>query len=152
MVLTRKRKSPNQSHSITPPPQGQSHPTTAGQPYHLPFKNQNSTFINRQFFLCHAVGDKSADRAGSALPLPIKNQNSTFINRQFFLCHAVGDKSADRGGSALPLPFKNQNSTFINRQFFLCHAVSSRCSATFIQARQPHLFASDDVNAVWIDP
>jgi hypothetical protein len=94
----------------------------------------------------------SADHGGSALPLPFKNQNSTFINRQFFLCHAVGDKSADHGGSALPLPFKNQNSTFINRQFFLCHAVSSRCSATFIQARQPHLFASDDVNAVWIDP
>ena len=34
----------------------------------LPFKNQNSTFINRQFFLCHAVGDKSADHGGSALP------------------------------------------------------------------------------------
>jgi hypothetical protein len=26
----------------------------------LPFKNQNSTIINRQFFICHAVGDKSA--------------------------------------------------------------------------------------------
>ena len=34
----------------------------------LSFKNQNSTFINRQFFLCHAVGDKSAGRSGSALP------------------------------------------------------------------------------------
>gem|GEM_PF-3794393 len=34
----------------------------------LPFKNQNSTNINRQFFLCHAVGDKSAGRGGPALP------------------------------------------------------------------------------------
>jgi hypothetical protein len=34
----------------------------------LPFKNQNSTNINRQFFLCHAAGDKSAGRGGPALP------------------------------------------------------------------------------------
>ena len=41
---------------------------TEGQPHifhrqltshRLPFKNQNSTNINRQFFLCHADGDKS---------------------------------------------------------------------------------------------
>jgi hypothetical protein len=38
------------------------------QPYLFDFKNQNSTFINRQFFLCHAVGDKSAGCRGSALP------------------------------------------------------------------------------------
>ena len=35
------------------------------------FKNQNSTFINRQFFLCHADGDKSAAQPyrGSRLDL-----------------------------------------------------------------------------------
>jgi hypothetical protein len=32
------------------------------------FKNQNSTIINRQFFLCHADGDKWAGRGGPALP------------------------------------------------------------------------------------
>lgn len=35
--------------------------------YHLPFKNQNSTNINRQFFLRHAVGDKSAGCGDPAL-------------------------------------------------------------------------------------
>ena len=32
------------------------------------FKNQNSTFINRQFFLYHADGDKRAGRGGPSLP------------------------------------------------------------------------------------
>jgi len=71
---------------------GQSRRTEPDLLYHLPFKNQKTTFINRQLFLCHAVGDKSADHGGSALPLPFKNQNSTFINRQFFLCHAVSSR------------------------------------------------------------
>ena len=31
------------------------------------FKNQNSTFINRQFFLYHADGDKRAGRGGPSL-------------------------------------------------------------------------------------
>jgi hypothetical protein len=44
-------------------------PTATDPPYLYPFKNQNSTNINRQFFLSHADGDKWADRAGSALPL-----------------------------------------------------------------------------------
>ena len=38
------------------------------RPTFLPFNNQNSTIINRQFFLCHAAGDKSAGRGGPALP------------------------------------------------------------------------------------
>ena len=39
-------------------------PTTDNRP--LPFKNQNSTIINRQFFLFHADGDSSAGRGGSS--------------------------------------------------------------------------------------
>ncbi len=35
--------------------------------YHLPLKNQNSTIINRQFFLRHTVGDKSAGCGDPAL-------------------------------------------------------------------------------------
>ena len=44
-------------------------PTAAGQPYLYSFNNQNSTNIDRQFFLSYADGDKWADRGGSALPL-----------------------------------------------------------------------------------
>ena len=87
-----------------------------------------------------------------ALPLPskIKIQHSSIDNSSSVTPLATSRPTT--AGQPYHLPIKNQNSTFINRQFFLCHAVSSRCSATFIRAGQRTLFASDDVNAVWIDP